>query len=129
MKQQDISELCKTLRLAYVAGVFEKRRFENPERFLYGARDEELKLRENAKTARLIKEARFLDKESLHTYEWTEQIRFPPHVTKEELCSLNFIENRQNVVLVGSPGTGKTHLAAGLGRKACEQGYEVRFFR
>jgi len=45
------------------------------------------------------------------------------------LCSLRFIENRQNVVLVGSPGTGKTHLATGLGRKACEQGYEVRFYR
>ncbi|GFZ89686.1 hypothetical protein GCM10010978_31200 [Compostibacillus humi] len=45
------------------------------------------------------------------------------------MCSLRFIENRQNVVLVGSPGTGKTHLATGLGRKACEQGYEVRFYR
>lgn len=129
MKQQDIRELCKTLRLAYVADVFEKISFENPEQFLYGVLEEELKLRENAKIARLIKKARFLDKKSLDTYEWTEQIRFPPHLTKEELCTLNFIENRQNVVLVGSPGTGKTHLAAGLGRKACEQGYEVRFFR
>ena len=98
MKQQDIRELCKTLRLAYVADVFEKISFENPEQFLYGVLEEELKLRENAKIARLIKKARFLDKKSLDTYEWTEQIRFPPHLTKEELCSLNFIENRQNVV-------------------------------
>jgi DNA replication protein DnaC len=49
--------------------------------------------------------------------------------TKEDLCSLAFIEKKQNVVMVGSPGTGKTHLATGLGRKACEEGYEVRFYR
>ncbi|WP_053075051.1 ATP-binding protein [Ornithinibacillus californiensis] len=30
---------------------------------------------------------------------------------------------------MGSPGTGKSHLATGLGRKACELGYEVRFLR
>ena len=77
----------------------------------------------------MIKKAKFLDKKSLHDYEWTEQLRFPPHLTKEDLCSLQFIENRENVVLVGSPGTGKTHLATGLGRKACELGYEVRFYR
>lgn len=127
--KQDIRELCKTLRLAYVADVYEKISFENQEQFLYEVLEKELKLRENAKTNRLMKKARFLDKKSLHTYEWTEQIRFPPHLNKEELCSLKFIENRQNVVLVGSPGTGKTHLATGLGRKACEQGYEVRFYR
>src|SRR5690606_24147784 len=108
---------------------YEKISFENSEQFLYGVLGEELKLRENAKITRLMKKARFLDKKSLHNYEWTEQIRFPPHLTKEELCSLRFIENRQNVVLVDSPGTGKTHLATGLGRKACEQGYEVRFYR
>ncbi|WP_449443056.1 ATP-binding protein [Ureibacillus acetophenoni] len=32
-------------------------------------------------------------------------------------------------MLVGAPGTGKTHLASALGRRACEQGYEVRFYR
>ncbi|WP_142287083.1 ATP-binding protein, partial [Bacillus sp. S1-R2T1-FB] len=56
-------------------------------------------------------------------------LRFPPHLTKEDLCSLQFIENRDKVLFVGSPGTGKTHLATGLGRKACELGFEVRFYR
>lgn len=90
---------------------------------------EEIRLREVARAKRLIKKAKFLDNKSLADYEWTEQIRFPAHLTKEDLCSLQFIEHKENVVLVGSPGTGKTHLATGLGRKACEQGYEVRFYR
>ncbi len=32
-------------------------------------------------------------------------------------------------MLLGSPGTGKTHLATALGLKACEHGYQVKFFR
>jgi DNA replication protein DnaC len=43
------------------------------------------------------------------------------------LTSLDFIENGQNVILAGSPGTGKTHLAIGLGIKACMAGYQVLF--
>ena len=43
------------------------------------------------------------------------------------LTSLDFIESGQNVILAGSPGTGKTHLAIGLGIKACLAGYQVLF--
>jgi DNA replication protein DnaC len=43
------------------------------------------------------------------------------------LKSLDFIEQGQNVILAGSPGTGKTHLAIGLGIKACLAGYKVLF--
>jgi DNA replication protein DnaC len=43
------------------------------------------------------------------------------------LKSLDFIEQGQNVILAGSPGTGKTHLAIALGIKACLSGYKVLF--
>ena len=53
----------------------------------------------------------------------------PPDARKrfKVLKSLDFIENGQNVILAGSPGTGKTHLAIGLGIKACMAGYKVLF--
>jgi len=44
-----------------------------------------------------------------------------------ELETLDFIKDAQNVVLAGSPGTGKTHMAIGLGIRACQQGYNVLF--
>ena len=40
---------------------------------------------------------------------------------------LDFITSAQNVILAGNPGTGKTHIAIGLGLKACMQGYKVLF--
>jgi DNA replication protein DnaC len=43
------------------------------------------------------------------------------------LKTLNFIDSGQNVILAGNPGTGKTHLAIGLGIEACLQGYKVLF--
>jgi len=53
----------------------------------------------------------------------------PPDARKrlKVLKSLDFIENGQNVILAGSPGTGKTHLSIALGIKACMAGYRVLF--
>ncbi|MEA1970556.1 MAG: IS21-like element helper ATPase IstB, partial [Thermodesulfobacteriota bacterium] len=53
----------------------------------------------------------------------------PPDARKrfKVLKSLDFIEGGQNVILAGSPGTGKTHLSIALGIKACMAGYRVLF--
>lgn len=55
---------------------------------------------------------------------------FQPSVDKKkvrELSTLRFIANRENVVLLGPPGVGKTHLAIGLGLKAIAAGHRVYF--
>jgi len=40
---------------------------------------------------------------------------------------LDFVASGRNIILAGNPGTGKTHIAIGLGLKACQQGYKVYF--
>jgi len=54
-----------------------------------------------------------------------------PSVPKQKLLELargEWIDQRENVCLIGSAGTGKTHLATSLGLAACRQGRRVRFF-
>jgi DNA replication protein DnaC len=45
----------------------------------------------------------------------------------QQLASCDFINKRNNIIMIGPPGTGKTHLAIGLGMKACAFGYKVLF--
>lgn len=124
-----IEQLCKQLRLPHIAEGFEDIPFTTPDEFVFQLLLIERDGREQAKVARNIKKARFLDYKVLEDYEWHKDICLPAHLTKEELMNLDFIQRNENLILVDSPGTGKTHLASALGRRACEKGFEVRFYR
>ena len=87
-------------------------------------REYDLRL-ENRKKAQ-IRNARFPSKMYLSELERSQL----PSAAQEKLPileRLDFIASAQNVILAGNPGTGKTHIAIGLGLKACMQGYKVFF--
>ncbi|SFL37767.1 IstB-like ATP binding protein [Gracilibacillus orientalis] len=105
-----IKEKCKSLRLAYVADIYEKIPFENPEQYVTELFRQELELREAAKGERLMKKAEFMNEKKLTNYHWSDHIRFPPQLDRQGLESLHFIEKKENVTLTGAPGTGKSHL-------------------
>ncbi len=44
-----------------------------------------------------------------------------------QLLDFTFVDNRENLVFIGAPGVGKTHLAVGIGEKALDAGYKVYF--
>jgi len=70
--------------------------------------------------------ARFPFVKSLETFDFSYQ----PSLDKKQiqtLSSCHFIEHGENVVFLGPPGVGKSHLAVGLGLKAIERGYRVLF--
>lgn len=125
----DLKAMCKVLRLAHVHDIYSDIPYENSIQFLENLFQKELQLREETKAERLIKKAKFLQKKSLSSFQWSEKIHFPSQIDSNELCTLNFIGRQENVILTGAPGTGKTHLATGLGYEACKQGLEVRFYR
>lgn len=70
--------------------------------------------------------ARFPFVKTLESFDWSYQ----PSLDKKQLQALatcRFIETGENVILLGPPGVGKTHLAVGLGLKAIQHGYRVLF--
>ena len=75
---------------------------------------------------RRIRAARFPAVKSLDTFDFLAI----PSVNKQlvmELARCEYIEHRENVIAVGNSGTGKTHVALGLGLAACQKGMSVGF--
>lgn len=87
----------------------------------------ELEHRYQVRTGRLIKKAGFNTLKSLDGYITTD-ITMPGMMTWEELKSCNFITEKQNLIMYGNVGTGKTHLATALGIEACHLGKNVGFY-
>lgn len=66
----------------------------------------------------------------LKPYDKEFDFNFQPSINPQsisELTTMSFLDKRENVIFIGSPGVGKTHLAIGLGVKACEQGVRTLF--
>jgi DNA replication protein DnaC len=95
-------------------------------RFLLRLTELELLDRERRATERRIQQARFPVVKSLDTFEFSAI----PSLNKAlvlELARSEFLLRRENVLLLGNSGTGKTHLALALGLSACQRGHRVRF--
>ena len=88
----------------------------------------ELLDRERRAAERRLKAAKFPTPKTLDTFDFKAQ----PSVNKPlvlELMRCGYIDNRENILLVGNSGTGKTHVATALAMEACGRGKRVRFFR
>src|ERR1700694_4707441 len=73
-----------------------------------------------------IKTARFPARKTLEEFDFTFQ-RSVKKTVIEHLGQLDFLHGKQNVILLGPPGTGKTHIATALGIRACLAGQRVQF--
>ena len=82
--------------------------------------------RERRMIERRIKAAKFPATKSLDSFDF----KAIPKLNKMqvlELARCNWIERRENVIALGPSGTGKTHVALGLGLAACQKGLSVSF--
>ena len=84
----------------------------------------ELRTRNSIKTR--IRRAKFPYQMILQDYQ-REHLSIEIRQKIHELETLEFIDNKQNIILIGNPGTGKTALSIALGTEACQQGKKVLF--
>lgn len=124
----NIKAYAKELRLLYILQNVETQSEDAREPLLFMQEmleKEYLRKLETSKRNR-IENANFPFKKLLDDLEID---KLPPDAKARlgQLETLQFIENKQNIILAGRPGTGKSHIAIGLGIKACNTGYKTFF--
>ncbi len=88
--------------------------------------EEELGKREQKRIGANLKRSGFPARKTLEEFDY----RFQTTITKKEVNSLldfTFLDQRRNLIFIGAPGVGKTHLSIGIGEKAVQSGYKVLF--
>lgn len=97
------------------------------EEFLLGVLEQEIHQRENNRVQRRIRQATFPMVKTLDTFDFMAI----PGLNKPKVLALadgEFIKHKENVIMVGNAGVGKTHLAIALAFAACRKGYRVKFY-
>lgn len=97
------------------------------EEYLCALLEQEVLAREESARVSRVRRAHFPYLKTLEDFDFTAL----PGLNKQKVLALSrgeFVRLKENVVLMGNSGTGKTHLAIALGLCACRQGYRVRFY-
>ena len=128
----NIKEMCGILKLSYIANNYDQEIIEAKqtnlefEDFLTKLLKQELIQRKENGILKRIKEAKFPYKKYLEDFD-RKIYKKEFEAEFKELETLNFIEKKENIILIGTPGAGKTHYAIALGIKACMEGKSVLF--
>ena len=128
----DLAYLCRALKAPSLAGAIERMgeraRTEGwtHEEYLAACLEREVAARQSNGGEIRVRAARFPSRKSLEDFYFEHQ-RSLKRETISHLGTLDFIAAKENVVFLGPPGTGKTHLSIGLAIRACQAGHSVAF--
>ena len=128
----DLAYLCRALKAPSLARAVdrlaERARAENwtHEEFLTACLEREVAARQSNGGELRIRAARFPARKTLENFDFDHQRSLKRDVIAH-LGALDFVEAKDNVVFLGPPGTGKTHLATGISIRACQAGHRVAF--
>jgi len=94
--------------------------------FLLNLTEAEVQVRKENGRKRKLREAKFPLLKPLETFNFEVAPDLDARLIKE-LSSCEYVKKNRNIIFMGKSGTGKTHLATGLGMEACKQGVRTRF--
>lgn len=123
----------KKLKMPQAAKTYEslaREAFDNNldyEGYLLGVLEQEIHQRENNRIQRGIRQASFPVIKTLESFDF----KAIPSISKPKILKLmqgEYIKKKENIILVGSSGVGKSHIAISLGYEACRQGMKVKFY-
>jgi DNA replication protein DnaC len=124
-----IRELCMKLRIGNIISEnYEGIEAETHEEFLFELLRKAVDDRDTNRKNRLLKQANFDMIKTFDNYSF-EDIQLSDRLPLENLKQGTFTEERENLILYGGVGTGKTHMATAIGVNAVRSGKKVKFFR
>lgn len=125
---EQIEQYMRTLKLGGMAREWRSVEFQSKEQYVQELLELELREREANRINRMVKTAGFQVIKTLDDFVWNQGIELPVGLTREYMEGLQFLTPRENLIFLGSVGTGKTHLATAIALAACQAGRRVRFF-
>ena len=124
-----IEENCRKLKLGRtLADNIKKIELTDKYEFILKLFEMEVEHRDVQRRTRNISSAGFYAMKTLADYSFAD-ITLPDKINIVDLKSAEFIKNKENLIMYGNPGTGKTHLATALGIEACGMDFKTGFFR
>lgn len=132
LQTQRIDTLCEVLNLSGIASNYEALAQEACKKessysdYLESCLKSEQQFRQQRTRSTLLKMAGFPTVRKLEEYDFSFAVGAPKKQI-EALASMSFIQRRENIVLLGPSGTGKTHIAIALGYLATLAGLKTRF--
>ena len=131
VREEQIRILCKQLKLPTFANYTDILRQSKPSAdfgdLLLDLLMAEANARQENQNRRRLKAAGFPYCKTLDEFDFSQLNSSVSPVFIQELASCQFIHDRKNIVMIGNPGRGKTHISIAIGLKACFQGYRVLF--
>lgn len=127
--QSMIRTCCRRLKIGstFYEG-YDEIKAESHEEFLLKLLEREIEHRDLSGINRSIKKANFDVIKTFNGYSFAD-VEIPAVLDLEELKEARFAEKKENLILYGPVGTGKTHLATAIGMAACNRKKNVKFFR
>ena len=129
MIKNEIAACCKALRLGTgMVEICDTIQADTHQEYLLELLRSEVERRTLARQNMLIKKAGFYTMKSFNDFRFDE-VTLPAEINPEYLKNCNFLDAKNNIVMYGNVGTGKTHLSIAIGVEACKKGIPTLFFR
>lgn len=123
-----IIEYSKQLKLGTIVKEWDSIKYVDKKQYIHDLLLHEIKEREVNRINRAIKVAGFKILKTLIDFQWNTNIDIPTTIKKEEIEKGSFINKKENLIMIGAVGTGKSHLASAIALEACRNGKRVKFF-
>jgi DNA replication protein DnaC len=123
-----IEKYMRQLKLGGLAKEWQSIEYVSKEQYMKDLLEIEVHEREVNRINRIVKTAGFRVIKTLEDFVWNPCVKLPQGISQADFEHFTFVGKKENLIMLGAVGTGKTHLATAVALRACQNGKKARFF-